>query len=245
MDLGSEMRTQARTLGADYFGIADIAAVKDELAAQGYPLAQSYRHAVALGMRVVNTIVDELDPQAGFPTLQLYRQFCYDTINQRLDAIASQLAALLQAQGHDCLPVPASPSTIDNGRLYGAFSNKAAAHLAGLGWIGKSCLLITPDAGPRVRWATVLTNAPLAHCGKPTEGRCGDCQQCVDACPSRAFTGKPFRSNEPREVRYDAWKCNEYLKSVEVKHGVRVCGMCVKVCPYGRKRPTIMMKAVV
>jgi epoxyqueuosine reductase QueG len=33
--------------------------------------------------------------------------------------------------------------------------------LAGLGWIGKSCSLISPHFGPRLRLVTVLTNAPL------------------------------------------------------------------------------------
>ena len=43
----------------------------------------------------------------------------------------------------------------------GHLSHKLVAHLAGLGRIGRSCLLLTPGAGPRVRLATVLTNAPL------------------------------------------------------------------------------------
>ncbi len=37
--------------------------------------------------------------------------------------------------------------------------------MAGLGRIGKSCLLITPEAGPRVHWATVLTDAPMQVTG--------------------------------------------------------------------------------
>ncbi|MEN6592669.1 MAG: hypothetical protein ABFC12_05445 [Methanobacterium sp.] len=33
----------------------------------------------------------------------------------------------------------------------------------------------------------------------------------MDICPVNAFTGEPFREDEPREVRYDARKCQEYL----------------------------------
>ena len=109
-----------------------------------------------------------------------------------------------------------------------------AAHLAGLGWIGKSCLLVTPEAGPRVRWTTVLTDAPL-KAGTPMEMRCGDCHECVDICPVKAFTGRNFIESEPREARYDARRCEKYLKGLEASTGYGVCGMCLYICPHGKK----------
>jgi epoxyqueuosine reductase QueG len=120
-------------------------------------------------------------------------------------------------------------------RVAAIFSHKLAAHMAGLGWIGKSCLLITPEAGPRVRWATVLTDAPLPATGSAMAERCGECQKCVEICPQAAFTGRPFREDEPREARYDARKCELYLKDLEEKTGYGVCGMCLFVCPHGRR----------
>ncbi|MCK9565162.1 MAG: hypothetical protein M0Q43_03825 [Methanothrix sp.] len=68
-------------------------------------------------------------------------------------------------------------------RVAVVFSHKLAAHMAGLGWIGKSCLLITPEAGPRVRWASVLTDAPMKATGYAMAERCGECRKCVDVCP--------------------------------------------------------------
>ncbi len=121
-------------------------------------------------------------------------------------------------------------------RYIPAISHKLAAHLAGLGWIGKSCLLITPEAGPRVRWATVLTDAPLQHTGNAMTEQCGDCQECVKVCPVGAFTGRPFQEDELREVRYDARRCEGYHKDLEKKMGVGVCGMCLHVCPYGMRK---------
>jgi epoxyqueuosine reductase len=145
------------------------------------------------------------------------------------------MGSMLQRAGYMAFPVPASKRA-DDERICSIFSHKLAAHLAGLGWIGKSCLLITPKAGPRVRWATVLTDAPLEPTGKEMEERCEDCQECVSVCPVGAFTGRPFREDEPREARYDARKCEQYHATLEKKMGIGVCGMCLYVCPFGRRK---------
>ena len=89
---------------------------------------------------------------------------------------------------------------------------------------------------PRVRWATVLTDALLIVTGQPMAQRCGDCLECVEICPVGAFTGEPFRAQDPREVRYDAGKCDLYFDTLEEQGRLPVCGMCLYVCPYGRER---------
>lgn len=132
-------------------------------------------------------------------------------------------------------PVPASKRA-DDERISALFSHKLAAHLAGLGWSVKSCLLITPEAGPRVRWAVVLTDAPLEPTGKEMEERCKDCQECVQICPVGAFTRRPFRKEELREARYASYKCERYHADLEKKMGIGVCGICLYICPFGRKK---------
>lgn len=56
-------------------------------------------------------------------------------------------------------------------------------------WAGdrKSALLITSELSSRLRWMTVLTDAPLKAV-EPLENRCGGCTICVDNCPVKAFT---------------------------------------------------------
>jgi epoxyqueuosine reductase QueG len=127
------------------------------------------------------------------------------------------------------------PPLEDEEGLHAAFSHKLAAHLAGLGWIGKSCLLVTPQVGPRVRWASILTDAPLTA-GEPMEERCGECKVCVKACPPQVLTNRNFVSDESREVRYDAHACSVYQKESEEYVKVRICGMCVYACPHGREK---------
>jgi epoxyqueuosine reductase QueG len=177
--------------------------------------------------------VDQLPNRNNVSVHTSYRHHAYDVINQRLDHIASRLSAFLQKRGFPSLPVPASV-TVDQERLMGVFSNKLAAHLSGLGWIGKSCLLITPEVGPRVRWASVLTTAPLSATGEPLEERCGSCSECVDICPPNAFSGRAYREGEHRDLRFEVQKCHAYFEQLKQEMVVPVCGMCLYVCPHGR-----------
>jgi epoxyqueuosine reductase QueG len=220
-------------MGADFFGVADLSPAREAILAQGGPVYAEYPRAISVGIALLTTIVDQL-PQRAEPAVALsYRHHCYDLINLRLDQITSRLSSELQGQGYQALPVAASQK-VDDERLCGAFSHKLAAHLAGLGWIGKSCMLITPEVGPRVRWATVLTDAPLAITGEAQPERCGQCNLCVEICPVGAYTGQPFRQDEPREARFAAHKCYQYLSEMEETSPARVCGLCLYVCPYGR-----------
>jgi len=97
-------------------------------------------------------------------------------------------------------------------------------------------MLITPDHGPRVRWGSVLTDAPLQAVSAPMEDRCGSCQACVDICPVKAYTGASFREEEPREARFAVERCDGYFLEMKKRNEEPVCGLCLYVCPYGRKR---------
>jgi len=233
MDLDAQLRTLALSLGADYFGIADLSYAHDFILEQGGERVARYPRAVVIGMVLQDSLVDLLpdkDPEGAI----LYRHNSYDVVNQMLDQIGVRVANELQRAGYSAFPVPASRRT-DDKNICGIFSQKLAAHLAGLGWIGKSCLLVTPDHGPRVRWVSILTDAPLQSTGLPMEPRCGECTACVDICPQHAFTGRIFNEDGPREERFDAAACDQYFREMEKKKSVAVCGLCLYVCPYGRK----------
>jgi len=234
MSPDSRIRALALSLDADYYGVADLTPARDFIRNQGGDTVARYPRAIVMGMVLHDSIVDLL-PDRDTAGAILYRHCTYDVVNLALDQIALKLANALRREGFEAFPVPASKRT-DDEHICGPFSQKLAAHLAGLGWIGKSCLLVTPDHGPRVRWVTVLTDAPLEPTGTPIESRCGKCTECVDICPVSAFTGRPFREDEPREARFDASACEQYFAKVEKEKGVAVCGLCLYVCPHGRKK---------
>ncbi|MGA2103762.1 MAG: 4Fe-4S double cluster binding domain-containing protein [Methanoregula sp.] len=234
MDLNEDIRTCALSHGADYYGVADLTSSHAFILKQGGGHIARYPRAVSIGIILLDALVDLVPDREDFSAAMLYRHNAYDVVNLTLDQIALAVANNLQRAGYQALPVPASKRANDE-KIAGAISHKLAAHLAGLGWIGKSCLLVTPDHGPRVRWVTVLTDAPLTATGSVMVQRCGNCTQCVDACPQKAFTDRAFRENEPREARFDAAACDHYFRELEKTWGVAVCGMCLYICPYGRK----------
>lgn len=233
MDIDTAVRDYAVALEADFFGVADLTGLAGAIQAQGGVEVARYPRAISMGIALLNPIVDRLPQRAERAVAVSYRHHAYDVVNLRLDELSLRLASLLQRMGHAALPVPAS-KRVDDERICSFFSHKMAARQAGLGWIGKSCLLVTPQAGPRVRWTTVLTDAPLLATGAPLKDRCGACARCAEICPVQAITGRPFREAEPREMRLDARRCEQYFQEMEKAGQLPVCGLCLYVCPYGR-----------
>jgi epoxyqueuosine reductase len=222
----------SRKLGADYYGVADITDAGDFIFQQGKIDIEQYPRAISIGILLLDSIVDDL-PRRFEQSVAVNYHHTYNIVNLQLDIIASRLARSIQKQDYMALPVPAS-ERFDDERICAVFSHKLAANLAGLGWIGKNCLLITPENGPRVRWTTILTNAPLTPTAKPMKNLCGDCRKCVDICPVKAFTGSNFSEEEDRDVRYDARKCELYLENLEKQGKLPVCGLCIYNCPFGK-----------
>jgi len=234
--LQEELKNTARAGGADLFGVADLATASDFVRRQGGEHIAMFPRAISVGVRLLDAVVDELFRHEEPSVIFTYRAL-YNSANARLDAVTLLMAKKIQEMDFKGYPVPAS-QTVNSGRLEGAISHKLVGNLSGLGWIGKSCLLITPDHGPRVRLATILTDAPL-ETGAPIANRCGDCRKCVDVCPVKAFTGITFNPSEPRDVRFRAGLCKQYSDHREQLLGEGLCGLCVYVCPYGVTRRSV------
>jgi len=217
-------------LGANLVGVADTEPLK-RLRLDPPNLLDSFPRAISIALRLPSAAFEQIIDQ---PT-PLYASV-YRCANRILDEIAFHTVNLLQRDGFNGLPIPAS-QTLDRKNWYAALTHKAVGRMAGLGWQGKSLLLINPDYGPRIRLATILTDAPLNVDG-PTENRCGDCTLCRDACPVGAIKGIGTKDNyKNRDEALYFSRCVEKLVG-EFKDlpnvGVSVCGICIKVCPFGR-----------
>ncbi len=218
-----------------YFGVGDISKISNALLDRWGKDIKHFSYGISLGIPLNHYIVDQL-PRRSEPSVVInYKHHAYDVVNLRLDLVASTVSEFIQEQGYAALPIPASKQ-VDKDRMYGAVSHKMSAGMAGLGWIGRNCLLITPKDGPRVRWTTILTDAPLISGKGLAKNQCGDCKDCVEICPAKAITGAPFIIGESQEVRFDGEKCEAYLKKMEFEGKLKVCGMCLYVCPYGKNR---------
>jgi len=69
------------------------------------------------------------------------------------------------------------------------FHFRIAAFICGLGEIGYSKVFITPEFGPRQRFAFMLTDAPLEPDPLFEGGLCNRCLACVRECPVGAISG--------------------------------------------------------
>lgn len=152
--------------------------------------------------------------------------------------LQKKTAHYLKRTGYRYLCIPPDSDRINGtfiSRLYPLFTHKIAATSAGIGWIGKNGLLISPEYGPRLSLATVLTDAPL-EVGRPVEfSLCGECSLCASFCPSGAITGREWSRFDPFIELVRFRKCSAYKKNSRRLNGKPNCGLCINICPYGRK----------
>jgi epoxyqueuosine reductase len=106
---------------------------------------------------------------------------------------------------------------------------------AGIGWHGKSTMLIDERLGTWFFLAEVLTTLELPP-DKPAPDRCGTCERCIKACPTEAITAPH---------RLDARRCISYL-TIELKGSIPLefralignrifgCDDCLDACPWNR-----------
>ncbi len=220
--------------GAALVGIADLSLFQTEWPAIPGDLLIPYSRAVSVALRLDDAVMDSLD---DLPT-PAYAEH-YRTVNAYLDRLTMRIVAWISDRGYQAKAVPASKIE-DTENLLGAVSHKAIARMAGIGWQGKSLLIVSPEYGPRIRLATVLTDMPLSPDG-PMEQRCGSCTECTDACPAAAIRNVLSKGRyERREEALYFSRCAERTRANSQLPGIgaRICGVCVKVCPHGKSGPS-------
>lgn len=187
-------------------------------------------YAITIGMPLSAAIADSI---ATGPNQAYYDE--YLSLNDKLDLLTDKLVFEIQKNGYLASAILASKRT-DFVNIRGDFPHKAAAVRGGLGWIGKSSLLVTKRYGPRVRISTVLTNIPFQTDSLPEQNHCGRCKKCVESCPANAITGNDWQSGASRELLIDVKKCDVWkIKNYQQFNG-HVCGICVSVCPHGSSK---------
>jgi epoxyqueuosine reductase len=225
------LKRRARSWGASLIGVADVERLRG-IETEPSDLLSGFTRAVSMAVRLSDPILDQITDR---PT-PLYAQH-YQKVNALLDELALRVSLALQRAGGRALPVPAS-QVLDAERLTSYLSHKAVALAAGLGWQGKSLLLVSPQYGPRVRLVTVLTDLDLTP-DEPLENRCGKCRACVEACPAQAIRGvgtKSHYASREQALYFDRCRTkvlDEFAKLPHITGGI--CGVCVAVCPFGRK----------
>jgi epoxyqueuosine reductase QueG len=234
LSLNKTLKNILKPYYVDYVGFADLSNYEADLAKFGSNIVKGYNSGISIGLVITDSIVDYLPKRSNINVSCEYRIHGYDVLNIRLNLIASVVSSYLNQKGYRTLPIAVADTT-DEENATPTVSHKMIAHIAGLGWIGKNCLLITPKHGPRLRLISILTNAPLETVNNPSEQRCDECIECVKICPVKAIKGKNYMLGEPREERFDFIKCRGYFNSMEKTRKYAICGMCLYACPYGKR----------
>ncbi len=164
----------------------------------------------------------------------------YEEVDRVLDAVQKKVTTFLKSRGWRTLAIPPDTAKPDGSlisKLYPLFPHKTAATCSGLGWVGKSGLLVNHLYGARLSWATVLTDAPLEISQTPyTESKCGDCSKCVNACPASAIRNVKWRRGEIAEPFIDVDACAHHMTYTVRVFQKYICGLCVLACPLGGTR---------
>jgi epoxyqueuosine reductase len=115
-------------------------------------------------------------------------------------------------------------------------SEKSYAVEAGLGWVGRQSLLVTPGFGSFVLLGELVVTDEADSYDAPFGGEgCGGCRACVEACPGRAIldnrTIDTSRCISCHTVEREA-ECG-----IDLDGWIFGCDACQSCCPYNRRAP--------
>ena len=110
---------------------------------------------------------------------------------------------------------------------------RALAVRAGVGFLAKSSMVISPTHGPYQQLAELLVPAELPH-DAPAPGSCGSCTACLDACPTAAIVA-PFQLDARRCLSYTTIEHRGFI-APELREAqgewLFGCDICLEVCPF-------------
>ncbi len=262
-NLTAKVKACALDFGADLVGVAPISRFK------GAPIMMSPQGILPTAKNVIVCAVHHLDEAielGGEEHPQIIGPYSIQYVmNLKLDYIAFRVARLLDRLGYDAVPIAASniwryrPFADMTATFAPDMSHIYAATCAGLGQLGWHGLTMSPEYGPRNRFISVITDAPLVPTPLFDETKlCDMCGECIKHCPVDAYRkecdgvktieveGKVFKF-----ANKNLWRCawaehfdldldleipdvvNEevILKTID-EHGMRggEMGCCVKYC---------------
>ncbi|MCK5850196.1 MAG: epoxyqueuosine reductase [Kiritimatiellae bacterium] len=217
MAFRGELEKVAAGLGVKAFGVADLDEIKKSIPDLLDRVPGDYSRAVVMGVRLQDSVLDEIVDEPTILYVHNYRQ-----ANYMLDRAASVIADMIQDRGHRVVAIAAS-QIVSKRPMRAHISHRLLGQAAGLGFIGRSGLLVHPKYGARMRYVSILTDMPL-DVDQPYKGDCGDCRACVALCPAKAI------GESSKDLNLDAcYKALADFTGISFV-GQHICGVCVKAC---------------
>lgn len=234
MGLTEDLGDYARLLELDFIGFCSAESF-DEAPEDRRPRVylEDARSIISIGYKLNYAPIQNLPASRSAYMLE------HDYANRHLDEASQKIARFLEERGFDAIGFDSGAGFYHEAgktpeRFAGDFSHKHAAVACGLGKFGLNNLVLSPRWGPRIRLATVITNAKLGYDRPLEKNTCltPECEECVKICPVHALDGWKGRYDPRKGWVIDKRKCYDYIFTT--LKGQR-CGLCIKACPVGLK----------
>ena len=221
MKNSDKVKAVARGLGVDLCGIAP--AERFEGAPPGFHPTDIYSRC-----KSVLVFAKRLPREALLAESCVVYSHVNTIVNIEVDLLAVEISRRLEAEGIGSVPVPSDDpyEHWEPERLYGqaVLSLRHAAHLAGLGGLGKNTLLINEAFGNMIQIGAVLLDAEME--GDPVSAYevCPpDCTLCIHSCPVGALNGETVEQKLCRPLA-----CHRNERGFMLKK----CNTCRSICPH-------------
>jgi epoxyqueuosine reductase len=217
--VSDQIKEKVRGLGADIVGIAPVGRFAD--APQGFKPQDIFADARSVIVYAKRVPATTLAAQSPIP-YTLVNSFMTNIV----DNLSIELSLWLEDQGAGAVMIPSDDpyEHWEPERSYGRaiLSLRHAGWLAGLGFLGRSTLLINEKYGNMIQLGAMLTDNELEP-DALTDGVCPeDCRLCIENCPPSALDGKTVNQKLCRPISNHV---NE--KGFTIKK----CNTCRSVCP--------------
>ncbi|MBQ2636621.1 MAG: epoxyqueuosine reductase [Methanobrevibacter sp.] len=153
---------------------------------------------------------------------------CFHSKVAELKEIALKGEEYIKSKGYNAFALTMERNECDMEKLLSILPYKTIATKSGMGWIGRSALLVTPEYGSAITLCSILTDMPLEFDNPITDSECDECENCQNACPVKAINPQKWNDRLNRKDIIDIEACSEYIID-QYKNGLG-CTKCMSEC---------------
>jgi epoxyqueuosine reductase len=158
------------------------------------------------------------------PTGAIVARFATGDHYEAVRSVTGEIAHQIEALGGN------TEVLIDDNRLV----DRTAAARSGVGWIGKSTMLLAPGDGPWMLLGTVVTDIKLEPTSPMSRG-CGTCVACIPACPTDAITPDGIDTRRCLSAMLQTAGSLPHWIRPTLGRRIYGCDDCLTSCPPGGK----------